>query len=726
MADYKEIAEMYRDEGIACIPVRSDKNPALPAGLDFLYKKIEIDDRYQSYGIAIACGKVSNGFEAIDFDKHGGQNIDSIFEQVAESEIMAHLISEGKVSVSKTPSGGYHIYVKSGFFKDSQVLARWGNDKSIMIEVRGNGSYIIVSPTPGYTHFMGTEILKLNECEKEERESLFNLCKSLTETEVKVKNKSKSLKNWGEKWDDSTPWGRFNKEEGETAKSILTGAGWQYVATRKRDTSDVELWRRPGKVKGISATFGMYENMFYCFSENADPFQAEKGYTPTDVLMLLKFDGKWKETRDFLERKYNITPQKNEPEVEIKKADFPIEVFPIWLQQYINNLNASLNYSKDFLSVSLMFTMATLNGNCNKLRVKNGWIAPTTFWFAVVGDPGTMKTHPISTIIDPLKKIDKSNKEMNDLDLQRWEAEEKKGRKPRFKQMIVMDYTLESIHDVHSYNPRGLGLYKDELIGFLNDMNKYRKGSDEQFWLESFNNKSYIVNRVTKDPLLIDNIMVNVIGTIQPDVLLNVASDSTNNGLIDRFLYTSAETEIHGLSMTDIDKKWLDEFKNDIIEFNNHLMYERTEDTRLYELTPDALKRMVEIDSEFCEIQKSEDETSGIRNYVNKLKTYLPRFALLMALMELFYDGAVIGEVNIMHMDKAKSLCDYFLQSARFVFDQAERTSEINNVKRSMQMQGLTKAEQILKLHQKGFKNVDISKQLKTPASYVSKILNAT
>ncbi len=88
-------------------------------------------------------------------------------------------------------------------------------------------------------------------------------------------------------------------------------------------------------------------------------------------------------------------------------------------------------------------------------------------------------------------------------------------------------------------------------------MNRYRKGSDEQFWLESFNNGSYIVNRVTKEPLLIEDTHINIIGTIQPDILNGIISQHGANGLTDRFLYTSNETNIYPISLEDINPMWL-------------------------------------------------------------------------------------------------------------------------------------------------------------------------
>lgn len=405
---------------------------------------------------------------------------------------------------------------------------------------------------------------------------------------------------------------------------------------------------------------------------------------------------------------------------EIKVQSFPVEVFPKFIQNFVNELNATLNYSRDFLSVACMFSIATVNGNKYKLRVKNGWTASTVFWFAAVGDPGTMKSHPIETMIKPLKLIDKDSKVIYDAEIKIFDANEQKGTKPKFKQMIVSDYTLEALHLIHSINRRGIGLFKDELVGFLNDMNKYRKGSDEQFWLESFNNNSYISNRVSRDPIMIDDLMINILGGIQPAVLSKVVKEFAGNGLIDRFLFTTNETEIYPVNEKDINQEFIDMWQRSIKSLNDHNNYIDSESTIILKLSKDAFDLFIKIDTDLCELQKSDDETHGMKNYISKIKTYVPRFALLMYVFDMLFSGGDF-EVNIDQMERAKKIVDYFIGSAKYVFNEADNRQEIESV--TNKMNGQTKVEKIISLHNKGFKNSQISKQLQTPASYVSKIL---
>ena len=56
-------------------------------------------------------------------------------------------------------------------------------------------------------------------------------------------------------------------------------------------------------------------------------------------------------------------------------------------------------------------------------------------------------------------------------------------KKPRKSQFIADDITIEALVDLHQESKNSVGVFKDELAGWFKDMNKYREGSDLQFWL---------------------------------------------------------------------------------------------------------------------------------------------------------------------------------------------------------------------------------------------------
>ena len=715
-----DIAEEFAMEGFNPLPLREDKRPALKEN-PFLYVPIDnIPIRFaRAKKIGIACGKVSDGFICIDFDAKAKQPIEQVFRTFIEDDVIRQLIREQAIVIAQTPSEGYHIYLKCHTEHHNSVFARWP-DGMTMIESRGTGGYVVVPPSTGYK-VLQNEILKLQHIPVEvfnyliERATSFN--QHVNEYSPTTKQ-STSTRKWPERWPNDNPVNKFKNEGEMVAKELLINAGWKYVSKR---SDGVELWERPNKDEGsTSATWGAKFNMFYVFSTDAAPFQANCAYNPFDILTILKFAGDWRAAKASL---MPIVEEEEQPVIET--PFFPIDVFPSDMQEHISELKRTLNFHPDFTAVAAMFAIATINGNCFKLRVKNGWEASTIFWFAVVGFPGTIKTHPVKTMLKPLTEIDAKSKRKYDKQLAEYQAEieaetKPKPKKPLFKQTIISDYTVEALHSIHSINTRGLGLYKDELKGFLNDMNKYRKGSDEEFWLESFNNGSYIVNRVTKDPIMIENINVNIIGTIQHDVLYKVVTEYAGNGLIDRFLFTAAEDKVYPLNAEELDPVYEQFWRMKLENMDEVFQYDPEHGSTIVQMTPEAFELYQQYDLEYVNIQNSQEYNQELKNYLSKMKTYIPRFALLLAIIDTIYAG-VIPEVGKRQMKGAKRIADYFVKTATAVFSSTDLRRDIQSVEQSLK--GKTRDEKIKQLYSAGFKQVEIGKYFGISHQAVGKVL---
>jgi len=406
---------------------------------------------------------------------------------------------------------------------------------------------------------------------------------------------------------------------------------------------------------------------------------------------------------------------------QVKKDNiFPIGIFPKFIQEYIKELQLSLNFHPDFTGAAVMFAISTIIGNKYKLRVKQGWDAAPIFWFACAGYPGTIKTHPIKTIMKPIIKLDIESKRNWDAEMAHYNPDSiPRQPKPKFKQILISDFTIEALHSVHNINKRGVGLYKDELNGFLNDMNRYRKGSDEEFWLESFNNGSYIVNRVTKDPVLISDIFIPIIGTIQHDVLGKIIAESSGNGLLDRFLFTAPESKIYHLNNNHSDEVLTQQWDLFIHRLHNSTRYIDSEDTQIIHLTGDAFKEYQRIDQVFVMHQSNEETPMNIKNYLSKMKTYVPRFALLIGVMDSLDKQSPIS-VSYKHMVLAGILADYFIETARQTFSFNLVQIEIKELVGTMK--ALTQSEKIQKLHQKGISVTELARYFSVSKQYVSKL----
>jgi len=222
--------------------------------------------------------------------------------------------------------------------------------------------------------------------------------------------------------------------------------------------------------------------------------------------------------------------------------DFPVHVFPELIQEYITTAHKTLSFPLDYLGAGVLFTTSLLIGNTIKLKIKNGWMETPILYIAIVGKPGTNKSHSLSFTLSPIFRKEREYQKTYQKEMEQYTAlsdeEKKKKPEPIQKQLLINDITPETINQVHINNPKGIGYFRDELIAWLNDFNRYHKGSEEQFWISAFSNKPIRINRVNKPTLIIESPFIPVLGSIQPSLLPQLFADKrTSSGFTDRILF---------------------------------------------------------------------------------------------------------------------------------------------------------------------------------------------
>jgi hypothetical protein len=172
-------------------------------------------------------------------------------------------------------------------------------------------------------------------------------------------------------------------------------------------------------------------------------------------------------------------------------------------------------------------------------------------WTAVVGYSGTAKTPGIDVTKRALAQIEKDRKLKNG-DLQRqhesqveiakaeyrkWQAAVDKAVEdglqspamPRTAKvpapfvaprLYVSSVTIERIAMLLAARPSGLLVIADELAGLFLNTSRYSGGQDDEFWLEAWNGSHYVVERVNRPSVTVDNLLVGITGGFQPDKLV--------------------------------------------------------------------------------------------------------------------------------------------------------------------------------------------------------------
>jgi hypothetical protein len=164
----------------------------------------------------------------------------------------------------------------------------------VRIETRGKGGYIVTAPSCGAVHPSGRPYVlqtgglkSIVTITPEEREALFEIARSFNlvpEHEVRYRPRGRPATHNGQlrPGDDYNLRGDWH--------DLLTRLEWTYCYTR---ADGVELWRRPGKDRGVSATLGYCGDKLYVFSSNAYPLKERAAHDKFSVLTRSEHHGNY-------------------------------------------------------------------------------------------------------------------------------------------------------------------------------------------------------------------------------------------------------------------------------------------------------------------------------------------------------------------------------------------------------------------------------------------------
>ena len=264
----------------------------------------------QATWIAIICGAGSGNLEVIDFDLQYDET-GTVWEQVW-AEIVDYYKGQPPFALVKSRSGGMHLYYRCDQIEGNLDLAYrlFEGKKKAVIQTRGQGGLIMAPPSPGYTDMEGRIPHGIPTITPEEREDIWTICRSYN-TVFDDQPADQADPNRFRKSNHQfkqTPWHAYNASD--AFQDILREDGWTFVQTR----GERDLWRRPGKDEGISASFHRTGRWFWAFSSNQDHYLTNRYYTPYDIYVMRRHDGnKPKAVRALLEagfgRKYNTSEE---------------------------------------------------------------------------------------------------------------------------------------------------------------------------------------------------------------------------------------------------------------------------------------------------------------------------------------------------------------------------------------------------------------------------------
>jgi hypothetical protein len=690
----KKLAE----NGFSIIPCGDNKAPV------GAWKKYQTEQRTPEQVVALTSPKFGivtgfNNLEVIDVDL-------KVFATLKEQkefwdEYLGFLKDnidefDKKFVIKKTLNKGYHILYKCISIKGNTKIAKLKGHTEALIESRGIGGMVIA--------YQDTLTLinyhQIQEITEEERDILWSCSRTYNYVNEVVLEPKKNKVEFQDT--EIACWDDYNSK---TDIFDVIGTDFTIVANHSKKY----VIKRHGASSPHSGYVYKEDNRMYLFSTGSI-YPHEKQISPFVAYAWKNHNGDFSETaKDLYQKGYgsrlkskikslkeSITIQE-ETKINTKDLVFPIDIFPKDIQTYLLECNSKLDSSVEYMGVSLLWLISVCVGNSIEMEVKKGWIENLSIWISVVGKAGLGKTPSISNIIFPLikinaKEIKKYIKESEKYDyysnLSKKEKEEhSEVKKPLQTQFIANDITLEALVDLHQESDNAVGVFKDELAGWLKDMNKYREGSDLEFWLSTWSGKSVNLNRLTRKGSFVEKPFIPVLGGIQPSIFNSFYTDENkDNGFMDRMLLCYPDLKVDHYNENEISDDILVWYKELIISFYDTIkgIINRDEEFSIITLTakfsPEAKTEWKRIFNEMTDVQNNEEENEYLKSMFPKQKSYIPRFACLIHVFDEFMsDGGNTLLVSKESVLKAEKLSKYFIATAKKIKINAVDVSKLKN-----------------------------------------------
>jgi len=274
--------------GVSIIPVSSAKIPFSAWG-KFQKEIAPVSSWHQHFKqqgtVGVITGKVSGNLECIDVDVKNDpeKTIMTEFTDRIPDELLSKLI------IQTTPNNGFHLIYRCPDVRigKSEKLAHH-NDKSIIIETRGEGGYFCTNLVNNQI-LQGTfDLVNLNveipELSASEREFLLETARSLTRYFGNEEKASKVNNKYSE-----PSINEFN--ESFTILNLFQKHGWSVV----KEYEEKLYLKRNGTLAAYSGYYFKKDKVFFCFSTSTG-FSPQKPYNHFQVLQVLEGKNDYKTT----------------------------------------------------------------------------------------------------------------------------------------------------------------------------------------------------------------------------------------------------------------------------------------------------------------------------------------------------------------------------------------------------------------------------------------------
>lgn len=340
-------------------------------------------------------------------------------------------------------------------------------------------------------------------------------------------------------------------------------------------------------------------------------------------------------------------------------SEFPIVIFPDYIQDAVIELFRNSNFNIDYTSASILVAVATAIGNSYYLERNSEWRESSVLWVANVGKSGQNKSAPVKTAFRAISnKQSDFNKEYKE-QLSSYSYGDGDAV-PICKKLFTTDPTFEALVKMHEENPHGITLKPDEFKSFISNLVGYSGGSKQAQYLSLWDGAPIYLDRKGVDSSMVENPCVSIIGGIQDDVIASLKAKDIKDGFFERILFViPLKMEKRKNSRTSLNKYIIDKYHNKLTEILNFTL--GIKEPQVVRLSDDANDLFIDEQDRHVEPSNRDSVISGI---LSKMDRYMLRFALIIEVLDRLSNNESVTSISKESMQKSILLKEYFYKNA--------------------------------------------------------------
>jgi hypothetical protein len=374
---------------------------------------------------------------------------------------------------------------------------------------------------------------------------------------------------------------------------------------------------------------------------------------------------------------------------------FAPDLLPETLRPWVLDLAERLQVPMDFPAAAMTVMLAGAIGRRASIRPQqhDPWVVNPNLWGAIVGRSGVMKSPVLRAVLGPLRRrqalamtVYESEKDLHQRQLEKHPAPKRMGRSttasfrepedggrwdveppppPVCTRYLVNEATIEKVHVILKENPQGVLYLRDELSGWMAQLEQRGRERERAFFLETWDGDGeFTFDRVGRGTVHASHLCLSVFGGLQPARLQGYLGDAVTGGAGDDGFMQRFQL----LVWPDVPPHW-----EEIDRLPDSRAERRVEEIldRLLRLSPDDpfRARFSGAGQELFRAWRKEleqkirggDLPTALESHLAKSRSLLPKLALIF---HMTGDGSE-EEISLVEAQRAAQFCAYLESHAR-------------------------------------------------------------